>query len=100
MEINIEKARFAIKRLRTLCHPINRRIVTLLETEKELDVTDIYEKLRLQQPIASHYLIELRERGILLSRRDGRKIYYSVNPLFVDQLKEGVESCVKIEIVK
>ena len=97
METNNQKALFAIKCLRSLCHPINQRIITLLETEKELDVTHIYRKLNLAQPVASHYLIELTNRSTLLARRDGRYIYYSLNPLFQDQLKETIANCFTIQ---
>jgi DNA-binding transcriptional ArsR family regulator len=44
-----------------------------------MKVTDIYVALRIEQSVASQQLSILRKEGILITKRDGKNIYYSVN---------------------
>jgi ArsR family transcriptional regulator len=41
-------------------------------------VTDLAEALDLPQPTVSHHLKILRERGLVLSEREGTAVYYSL----------------------
>ena len=43
-------------------------------------VTDIARRLGLAQPRISHHLTILRNSGLVLDRRNGKQIIYSVNP--------------------
>ncbi len=99
MEFSNEKARYAIKSLRCLIHPVKGKIINLLEKEKKMDVTNIIQVMNLPQPIISHHLVEMKRRNILISKREGRNVIYSINPFFLDELKKKVENCVAIELV-
>ncbi len=48
--------------------------------EGEHCVTDIAHRLGLAQPRISHHLTILRNSGLVLDRRNGKQIIYSVNP--------------------
>ena len=50
--------------------------------EGEHCVTDIARRLGLAQPRISHHLTILRNSGLVLDRRNGKQIIYSVNPEF------------------
>lgn len=50
--------------------------------EGEHCVTDIARRLGLAQPRISHHLTILRNSGLVLDRRNGKQIIYSVNPDF------------------
>ena len=41
-------------------------------------VTDLAGEIQVPQPTASHHLKILRERGLVLSERDGTSVYYSL----------------------
>ena len=45
-------------------------------------VTDIARQLGLAQPRISHHLTILRNSGLVRDRRNGKQIFYSVNPDF------------------
>jgi ArsR family transcriptional regulator len=45
-------------------------------------VTDIAKRLGLAQPRISHHLTILRNSGLVRDRRNGKQIFYSVNPDF------------------
>ena len=74
-KLDIGKLEEAATVLKALAHPVRIAIVGLLDNTK-LPVTDIYEKLNIDQPTASHHLNILKSKGILLSERKGRQIYY------------------------
>jgi len=60
---------------KTLSDPNRLRILHELR-EGELSVSEIVSRLGLPQGNVSHHLGLLRERGIVLTRREGTTIYY------------------------
>ena len=55
------------------------RLVLLCELSKhELCVSEIEEMLNIRQPTLSQQLTVLRDEGLVSTRRDGKKIYYSI----------------------
>lgn len=62
--------------LRALAHPLRLAIIMLLFQKKEMIVSDIYEKLEIEQATTSHHLKILRFNGIVECRKEGRFIYY------------------------
>ena len=80
-EIHLEysKLRKALLNLRAVNHPLRKDIITLLEDQKKLTVTEIYVKLRVEQSVASQHLAILRKAGIVETSRSGKFIFYTVN---------------------
>jgi DNA-binding transcriptional ArsR family regulator len=78
MDISYDKLRSAVLVLRAINHELRRSIITLLENEVRMTVTDIYIKLRIEQSVASQHLAILRKAGIVAPNRDGKYIYYSL----------------------
>ncbi|MBX7263604.1 MAG: metalloregulator ArsR/SmtB family transcription factor [Chitinophagaceae bacterium] len=65
--------------IRALNHKLRQQMIKLIDEVKTITVTDIYVKLRLEQSVASQHLAVLRKVGIVATKRDGKKIFYSVN---------------------
>lgn len=86
--VNLKKAAMI---LRALNHKLRQQIVKLIDENKKLTVTEIYIKLRLEQSVASQHLAILRRAGVVKTTRDGKFIYYAVNPARID----GIMSCVQ-----
>lgn len=61
---------------RAIHHDIRARILNLLSEEEELTVTDIHQKLGIEQTIISQQLTVLRRAGLVVTRREGRYMYY------------------------
>jgi len=55
----------------------SRLKILLLLHERELCVHDLTALLDMNQPAVSHQLSELRNRGIIARRKEGRVVYYS-----------------------
>lgn len=64
--------------LRAIAHPIRIAIVDLLTEHAQLSVTEIHERLDIEQAIASHHLRILKDKGILTAQREGKNTFYSL----------------------
>lgn len=68
----------AVKLLKALADETRLRIVRLLYQE-ELNVLEIGQILEIPQPSVSRHLAALRAAGLVSDRRDGTRIFYSLN---------------------
>lgn len=73
---NLKKAALV---LRALNHKLRQQILSLIQTEKKITVTEIYVRMRLEQSVASQHLAILRRAGIVTTKREGKFIYYGIN---------------------
>jgi DNA-binding transcriptional ArsR family regulator len=62
-----------------LADPSRRAIFESL-TRGEAAVTDITARFRISQPAVSQHLAALKGAGLVKGRREGRRIYYRVEP--------------------
>lgn len=80
--------------LRAINHKLRQQIIKLLEEHKKMTVTEIYVKLRLEQSVASQHLAILRRAGIVVTDREGKFIYYSLNINRIAEITGFVEEMV------
>jgi DNA-binding transcriptional ArsR family regulator len=64
---------------RAINHKLRQQIFKFINQHSKITVTQIYVKLRLEQSVASQHLAILRKAGFVITERDGKFIYYSVN---------------------
>jgi len=72
-----------------LSHPMRLRALVLLKQEGELCVCELTHALNLAQPVISRHLGQLKEAGLLLSRRQGLWVYYRISdklPVWITQV--------------
>ena len=93
MILDIGKLEMASSKLRAMAHPMRIAILELLHTNKKLSVTDIYLKLKIEQAAASHHLNILKNKGILVSQRDGKKIYYALKSDVLSEILDCINRC-------
>ncbi len=79
IRLDFNVLRKAVLTLRAINHPLRREMIQLLEEKKKLAVTEIYVKLRIEQSVASQHLAILRKADLLITERDGKYIYYTIN---------------------
>lgn len=70
---------------RALGHPARIRILELLSS-KEHTVQELQEALELDQPAVSQHLAALRNRHLVVSRKEGTLAYYTVRSRLVADL--------------
>lgn len=56
-----------------------QRILEILQTEGEKCVSDLVDVFNVSQPTISHHLHFLKQANLVVSRREGKQIYYRAN---------------------
>lgn len=79
--------------LKTVAHPLRLGIVHLLEKYPRLSVGEICEMLDSEQSLCSHHLQNMRLKGLLSVKREGRSMYYSLKERDVSLIIECLENC-------
>ena len=79
--------------LKTVAHPLRLGIIHLLEQYPRLSVSEICEKLGSEQSLTSHHLQNMRLKGILSVKREGRSMMYSLKERDVSLIIECLENC-------
>ncbi|MEN9697506.1 MAG: hypothetical protein RLZ56_927 [Bacteroidota bacterium] len=94
LKVDLLHSKKAAMILRALNHKLRQQIVKLIDEQKKMTVTEIYVKLRLEQSVASQHLAILRRAGIVVTTREGKFIFYSVDYTRVEQVNQFVEQLV------
>ncbi len=80
--------------LRALNHKLRQQLLRLINENEKITVTEIYVNLRLEQSVVSQHLAILRRAGIVLTKREGKFIYYSLNYNRIKEVNNFVEQLV------
>ncbi len=79
-----------LKSLRILADPTRLRLIVLLRQE-ELSVNELQEITRMGQSRISTHLGHMQESELLVSRREGKRIFYRLNPSLPDHTLELIQ---------
>lgn len=91
--LDITKLEMAASKLRAIAHPMRIAIIDLLNEKQKLSVTEIYSKLDIEQASASHHLNILKNKGVLVSKREGKQIFYSLKSVTLTEIIECINRC-------
>ncbi len=93
-DLKPEQLQAAADMLKAIAHPIRMSILAVLEDEKKMSVTEIYESVNVEQSTASHHLGILKDKGVLSSERVGKKTYYKLKHNRLSNIIGCVGACV------
>lgn len=93
VKLEIARLEAAASKMRAIAHPMRIAIIDMLHDTSKMSVTEIYEKLGIEQAAASHHLNILKSKGVLVSKRDGKKIFYSLKSATLSQIVECLDRC-------
>jgi len=81
--------------LKAISHPVRLEILEILEVEEPMSVSAIREQLstEVEQSMLSHHLIKLKDKGILSSEKEGKKIYYRIQDRQILKIFDCMEKC-------
>lgn len=79
--------------LKAIAHPMRIAIISFLEDGKKLTVTEIHERLNLEQSTTSHHLGILKDKGVLASQREGKNTYYFLKHEMLSNIVECISMC-------
>ncbi|MDR4988024.1 MAG: metalloregulator ArsR/SmtB family transcription factor [Bacteroidales bacterium] len=92
-KLDPRKLEEAASKLRAMAHPMRIAIIGLLEKNAQMNVTEIYETLKIEQASASHHLNILKTKGVLESRRSGKNTYYYLKHEALSQMIDCLNRC-------
>jgi DNA-binding transcriptional ArsR family regulator len=90
-KIKVEQLERMAELLKCIAHPMRLEIIELLEKYQRLCVSDIVERIQVEQSVISHHLTKLKDKGILKSSREGKNVFYEIS---MDNLM-SVFSCIE-----
>jgi DNA-binding transcriptional ArsR family regulator len=64
---------------RAMNNPLRQSILKILGNQDDVTVTQIFTELKIDQSVTSSHLGILRRSNLVISRRKGKSIYYSLN---------------------
>lgn len=79
LNMDVQQLKTAARTLRALHHDLRKRILLLIDQHGQVNVTDIYTQLGLDQSVASLHLAILRREGMVRAQRRRKFVFYSVN---------------------
>lgn len=88
---NIKKSAMV---LRSLNHKLRQQVIKTIHENNRLTVTQLYVKVRLEQSVASQHLAILRKSGIVLTERDGKFIFYTINQARIEAVNQFAKNLV------
>jgi len=92
-DLNPEQLDEAANMLKAIAHPLRIAILSHLEGDKKLTVTQIHELLEIEQSTASHHLGILKDKGVLCSKREGKNTFYFLKDKNLSNIVNCVTSC-------
>ena len=79
--------------LKAISHGTRLYVISLLSEQEEMNVSQLGEQLKCEQSLLSHHLTDMRAKGILNCRREGKNCYYSLKNKQIAQIIECIRSC-------
>ena len=74
-----EKLTVSTELMRALAHPLRLKILEFLDQNKNIQVNQIYNTLKIEQSIASQHLRILKNAGVLVADKDGKYMHYNID---------------------
>ncbi len=93
--ISNENLEAASECLKCIAHPKRLSILNILEAG-EHSVSEIVNLLKISQSLTSDHLRLMEAKGILKSRKEGRRVYYAIA---IDELKD-ILNCIRSKKLK
>ena len=93
-DLNSEQLEAAANMLKAIAHPMRLAILNHLDEGKKLTVTEIHNRLSIEQSTTSHHLGILKDKGVLASQRKGKNTFYYLKHDNLSRIIDCVSKCV------
>ncbi|MFV0390947.1 MAG: ArsR/SmtB family transcription factor [Paludibacteraceae bacterium] len=89
----IERMEDAAYMLKAISNGTRLRVISILKSNEELTVSQLVEMTECEQSLLSHHLTDMRAKGILNCRKDGKNCFYSLKNKQITQIIDCIQSC-------
>jgi len=93
LEANPEKLEKAANILKAIAHPIRIQVLSLLNQNERMNVSELQEVISIEQALLSHHLINMKDKGILACEREGKNIYYFIKEKAITGVLDCIRKC-------
>lgn len=90
---DIKKMEDAAYMLRAISNATRLRVISILENKDELTVSELVELIGCEQSLLSHHLTDMRAKGILNCRKEGKNCFYSLKDKHITQVIKCIQKC-------
>ncbi len=90
-----EHFKSASELLLLLADSVRQQIIFLFYRKQEMNVTEIASNLQVSRPTVSHHLNLMKRGNVLVSRKEGKEVFYSFNKNFVQKKIEELLTLLK-----
>lgn len=91
MEIDINKNKKALYILRAINHQLRICMLELINKNNRMTVSEIYKQLNIEQAVASQHLAILRRAGFVITKREGKFMYYTLSNNFISHFAKTID---------
>ena len=82
----------ASRALKAMAHPLRLKILCILGAHDEVSVQELVESVGTSQSNISQHLSILRDKNILISRKDANKVFYRLGEQSILHLIEAMQA--------
>lgn len=79
--------------LRAISNETRLKVINILRNKEELTVSELVEGIGCEQSLLSHHLTDMRAKGILNCRKEGKNCFYSLKNKQITQILDCLQSC-------
>lgn len=90
---SLDKMDDAAYTLKAISNSTRLCVISLLSKIEEMNVSQIGLELNCEQSLLSHHLTDMRAKGILNCRREGKNCYYSLKNKQIVQIIDCINTC-------
>ena len=76
------------KLFRACTHPLRLKLIAYINEHRSINVNRIYDSLKLKQSVTSQHLKILRDAQLVVTQRNGKYIFYSLNYRLLEQIAD------------
>jgi DNA-binding transcriptional ArsR family regulator len=91
--IDVEELSAMADVLKVIAHPVRLEIIELLEVIPKMCVSEMLDRINIEQSQLSHHLSKMKDKGVLKSERDGKKIFYSLGFDQITRIFDCMKNC-------
>ena len=89
-KMNMDEAAYM---LRAISNETRLKVIDTLRNIEELTVSELVEGIGCEQSLLSHHLTDMRAKGILNCRKEGKNCFYSLKNKQITQILDCLQSC-------
>lgn len=89
----VEKMEEAAYMLKAISNGTRLRVISILKSNEELTVSQLVEMTACEQSLLSHHLTDMRAKGVLNCRKEGKNCFYSLKNRQITQILDCIQSC-------